>query len=297
MKKFLIIPLLCTTFSAFSQSFQVGDSVTIKSDAKHWMTGEPISAWVYLSPHPISQVGSSFHPDGLLINVSGARSWIKKDEVIKHRTNAPEVQTDTIILHDTIISVQKEERLVYVHDTIYVPNEAIKEPATQEKKPQTEPILYPDEFHRFQFYGDFNQYFNHKLYGAALALTFGARLTEYAFVGGGVEFGYWMAGQNAAKSMEFPVFVNTKIYLPVSQKFYPYIDMSLGANMGYRTSSPDESLRSTGFHYGAYAKGGIGIDMLKCLSLGVGYQYSGGFSNVSNDLHHAYVKIGFYFLR
>lgn len=291
MKKLLTISFLCVALGVFSQSFQVGDSVIVNSSAKYWMTGEPISSWVYLYPHSISQVGSPYHPNGILLNVDGARSWIKADEITKctSSTSVVEevavaqtiiVQKDTIILHDTIISIN--ERFVY--DTVYVPQQ------TETPKPL---VFIPDEY-RFQFYGDFNQYFGAKTYGAALEAIFGARMTEYAFIGGGVEFGYWMVGQNAAKSMEFPVFVHSKIYLPIEQAYYPHIEMSLGANMGYRTFTPDESLRPGGFHYGLYAKGGIGIDLLKCLSLGIGYQYGGGFSNVSSENHHGYVKIGVY---
>lgn len=291
MRKIIIASLLCTTLCAFSQSFHVGDSVMVNPSVKQWMTGEPISSWVYLSPHPISQVGSSYHPNGLLLNVKGARSWIKEDEVTKSSMKnraAQELRTDTVVLHDTIVSIQEKERIVPIHDTVFITQEIEKERILQS---------LPDEYCRFQFYGDLNQYFGPKNYGAGIAAIFGARLTEYAFVGGGLEFGYWMAGQNAAKSMEFPVFVHSRIYIPVNEKYYPHIEMSLGANMGYRTFSPDVSLRPSGFHYGVYAKGGIGIDLLKCLSLGVGYQYGGGFSNVASDLHHTYIKIGLYVLK
>lgn len=302
MKKLFTVSLLCVALSAFSQSFQVGDSVVVKSSAKHWMTGEPISSWVYLFPHSVSQVGSAHHPNGVLLNVDGARSWIKADEIYKSnaqsplQSNAPEtiattetiiIQKDTIFLHDTIVSIREMERVEYVHDTIVVSQKA------ETPKPS---VSIPDEY-RFQFYGDFNQYFCEKTYGAAVEAVFGARMTEYAFIGGGVEFGYWMTGKNAAKSMEFPVFVHSKVYLPIDQRFYPHIEMSLGANLGYRTFTPDETLRPSGFHYGVYAKGGIGIDLLKCLSLAVGYQYGGSFSNVSKEKHHAYLKLGVYFFK
>lgn len=126
---------------------------------------------------------------------------------------------------------------------------------------------------QFQCYLDFNQYFGAQNYGAGLETIFGTRMNEYAYIGGGVEYGYLGAGQNAAISMEFPVFVHSKIYLPVNDKFFPHIEMSLGANMGYRFYTPDESLRPSRFLHGIYAKGGVGIDWLDCLSLGVGYQY------------------------
>lgn len=285
MKKLLILTLLCMATSVFSQSIEVGDYVIVNRNAKRWMTGERISSWVYLHPHLVSQVGSSFHSNGILLNVDGAYSWIKVEEVTKLTINKTEVTTDTVIVRDTIVSTQEIERVVYVHDTMFVSNEVEKQPVSIAEQPSN---------YHFQFYGDFNQYFGPKNYGAGIEAIFGVRMTEFAYLGGGVEFGYWMAGANAAKSMEFPVFVHTKVYLPIKHKYYPHVEMSLGANMGYRFFTPDESLRQSGFHYGVYAKGGIGIDLLKCLSLGVGYQYGGGFSNVSYDLHHAYLKIGFY---
>ena len=291
MRKLFVISLLCITLSAFSQSLQVGDSVTVNPSVQYWMTGERISSWVYTHPHLVTQVCSLYHPHGVLLDVDGAYSWLKEDEVTKVNSDKQEssranvISHDTVIIRDTIISVQEKEHVVYIHDTTFVTKEV-------EKQVAISPVVL-DEY-KFQFYGDFNQYFGKNTYGAGVALTFGARMTEYAFLGGGVEFGYWTTGKNAAHSMEFPVFVNTKIYLPIEDKYYPYIDMSIGANMGYRMSTPDESLRPSGFHYGVYAKGGVGIDLLKCLSLGVGYQYGGGFSNISSDLHHAYLKIGFY---
>jgi len=294
MKKLLFISLLCFATSAFSQNVQVGDSVMVNRSAKYWMTGERISSWVYLHPHLVSQVGSIHHPNGILLNVEGAYSWIKEDEVTMAAHKSQASTKDTIILHDTIISIKEKEQIVYVYDTIYITEmakEAEKEEKTEKSGEYVVKLL--NEPH-FQFYGDFNQYFSKKLYGAALEAIFGARLCEYAYIGGGFEVGYWIAGKNVARSIEFPVFVHSKVYIPIDDKFFPHLEMSLGANMGYRYFTPDETLRPTGFHYGVYAKGGIGIDLLKCLSLGIGYQYGGGFSNVTSDLHRGYIKIGFY---
>lgn len=285
MKKLIVISLLAITTGLCAQSIQVGDSVTVNRTTKHWMTGERISSWVYLQPHAVSQVGSAYHPGGILLNIDGAKSWVKEDEVSKATSsNNAIVVNDTIVKHDTIITTIETEHIVYVHDTITVEKEVRKEASTA--LDETKQIF-------FQFYGNFNQYFGPKNYGAGGEFIFGARLTEYAYIGGGVEFAYMGAGENMAKSMQFPVFVHSKIYVPVRHQYFPYAEMSLGANMGYRTYTPDEASRPSGFHYGVYAKGGLGIDLLKCLSIGVGYQYGGEFSKVSDDLHHAYLKIGF----
>lgn len=288
MKRLIVISLLAIATGLCAQTIQVGDSVTVNRTTKHWMTGERISSWVYLQSHAVTQVGSAHHPGGILLNIDGAKSWIKEDEVSK-TTASKNINTivvsDTIIMHDTIITTKETERIVYVHDTVMTEKEIRKEASTT--------LLDESKQIYFQFYGNFNQYFGPKNYGAGGEFIFGARLTEYAYIGGGVEFAYMGAGENMAKSMQFPVFVHSKIYVPIRHLYFPYAEMSLGANMGYRTFTPDETLRPNGFHYGVYAKGGLGIDLLKCLSLGIGYQYGGEFSKISNDLHHAYIKIGF----
>lgn len=67
---------------------QVGDSVMVNPDSTHYMTGEKISPWVYTVKHAIQQVGSFFHPNGVLLK--GIISWVHQSALI------PENQTVAI---------------------------------------------------------------------------------------------------------------------------------------------------------------------------------------------------------
>lgn len=281
MKKLLIVCATCLSTMLMAQDITVGDTVMVKPETSHYLTGEKISKWVYLEPHQISQVGTAKFPNGILLNIKGANSWLGYEDVYatEKKNDISTKEQETVIIHDTIISYV--EKVMVKHDTICLTKEIVRENA--------EPLSHA----RFQFYGDANLYVGDLSYGAGLDFIFGARLSKYAFVGAGVEFDYLATGENAAKAMQFPVFVNTKVYLPIQDKYFPYVDMSLGANMGYTTFTPDESLRAKGFYHGLWAKGGIGIDLVKNLSLGIGYQYGGGISSLRSDLHHGYVKIGF----
>ena len=64
---------------------QVGDSVMVNPDSTHYMTGEKISPWVYTVKHAIQQVGSFFHPNGVLLK--GIISWVHQSALI------PDTQT------------------------------------------------------------------------------------------------------------------------------------------------------------------------------------------------------------
>ena len=59
---------------------QVGDSVMVNPDSTHYMTGEKISPWVYTVKHAIQQVGSFFHPNGVLLK--GIISWVHQSALI-----------------------------------------------------------------------------------------------------------------------------------------------------------------------------------------------------------------------
>ena len=59
---------------------EVGDSVMINKDSLHYETGERILDWVYDQVHVVRQVGSKWHPDGIL--VKGIYSWITSGSVV-----------------------------------------------------------------------------------------------------------------------------------------------------------------------------------------------------------------------
>ena len=59
---------------------EVGDSVMINKDSLHYETGERILDWVYDQVHVVRQVGSKWHPDGIL--VKGIYSWITSGSAV-----------------------------------------------------------------------------------------------------------------------------------------------------------------------------------------------------------------------
>ena len=60
--------------------WQVGDTVVIKRDNTHYLTGERMSTWVYYVSHPILQVGTKRFPDGVLLK--GIMSWVRPDGIM-----------------------------------------------------------------------------------------------------------------------------------------------------------------------------------------------------------------------
>ena len=64
-----------------TQTLQVGDTVTVNSDATHYLTGEKISQWVYKVTHRIRQIGSKQWGNGILIR--GINSWLSPESVTK----------------------------------------------------------------------------------------------------------------------------------------------------------------------------------------------------------------------
>ena len=86
MKRLMLFVLACTAIAVGSQAqtqedaLQIGDSVWVNPDTTHYMTGEEISLWVYTVKHTIQQVGSSFHPNGVLLQ--GIISWLHESALL-----------------------------------------------------------------------------------------------------------------------------------------------------------------------------------------------------------------------
>ena len=86
MKRTMLIVLACMAMTMTTQAqtqsntLEVGDSVWVNPDTTHYMTGEQISPWVYKVNHAIEQIGSLFHPDGVLLH--GIKSWVHKHALV-----------------------------------------------------------------------------------------------------------------------------------------------------------------------------------------------------------------------
>jgi hypothetical protein len=152
--------------------------------------------------------------------------------------------------------------------------------------------------------------------GPAIDLTLGARITKYFYLGAGVGYHTLMRNIDLDKTFAggtstsigktwfyynhyLPIYANLKIYRPVSPKFLPYIDTSIGGYIGFpemlsTSGSKNEYVNLTHdfiLSNGFYLRAGLGIDV-KRLNIGIGYELL----NASRPYyHHGYVKLGWRF--
>ena len=83
--------IMATTVTAQEQNstplsaFAEGDTVVIKRDHHHYLTGERMSRWVYNVEHTIRQVGGKRFPNGILLR--GIYSWVGPDDIVNKNTN------------------------------------------------------------------------------------------------------------------------------------------------------------------------------------------------------------------
>lgn len=295
MKKFLFITvavLACSYIQLNAQNVEVGDTVMVNPSTERYLTGERISRWVYDVPHTISQVGTTNFPEGVLLNIAGARSWLDKDDITivnpKNHTN--------IIVHDTIL-IPAQKEIVYLHDTIFQDNTINTIVKTDTIYIKEEGIHPEEKQTHFQLNANVLGLVGKYNAGFGLEGIFGARLNDYAFVGAGVEVeSLWMDwNKKAINGIQVAIFANTKVYLPIQNTYYPFMEMSAGLNMGNVEALNGTQKREEDLYFGLHARAGLGID-IKSFSLGIGYQFGGGCSKIESDLHHAYLRIGYRFL-
>ena len=110
----MLIVLACLAISIASQAqtqtttLQVGDSVWVNPDTTHYMTGEKISPWVYKVNHAIEQIGSLFHPDGVLLH--GIKSWVHKYALVPTQpTQKVEEQRPEVVEQQPVQEVMEEQ--------------------------------------------------------------------------------------------------------------------------------------------------------------------------------------------
>ncbi|MBQ5388403.1 MAG: hypothetical protein IIU55_04935 [Paludibacteraceae bacterium] len=145
MKRVMLIVLACLAISIASQAqtptttLQVGDSVWVNPDTTHYMTGEKISPWVYKVNHAIQQIGSVFHPNGVLLQ--GIKSWVHQSALLGARstTKLTEEETATApVVEETIeeTATIAEEATPVVEEATPVVEEAT--PVVEEATPVAE---------------------------------------------------------------------------------------------------------------------------------------------------------------
>ena len=128
---------------------EVGDSVMINKDSLHYETGERILDWVYDQVHVVRQVGSKWHPDGIL--VKGIYSWITSGSVVvvnEKEGSETETPSQETVVEESIVekpvveepilekTVEEPEVEEVVESTPEEPVvETIPEPAPIEEEP------------------------------------------------------------------------------------------------------------------------------------------------------------------
>lgn len=70
--------------------WHVGDTIMIKPETKHYLTGEEPSTWVYDREHTIQAIGSKRFPEGIL--VKGIISWVGPDDIYSPSRQPQEVK-------------------------------------------------------------------------------------------------------------------------------------------------------------------------------------------------------------
>ena len=125
---------------------EVGDSVMINKDSLHYETGERILDWVYDQVHVVRQVGSKWHPDGIL--VKGIYSWITSGSAVE--VNEKEVSETETPSQETVVEEPIVEKPVIeepiVEKTVEEPMvEEVVEPTPEEPVVETIPEPAPVE--------------------------------------------------------------------------------------------------------------------------------------------------------
>ncbi len=139
--------------------WQLGDTVVIKRDNTHYLTGERMSSWVYYVSFPIRQVGTKRFPDGVLLN--GIMSWVRPDgimlkgAVVREDTIAQaaalqhieeDKQTLNQLAEEVANMSQEEQRKIEKQANLYGAEvlRQTNEPQKQQTKQDTIPVVQED---------------------------------------------------------------------------------------------------------------------------------------------------------
>ena len=164
------------------------------------------------------------------------------------------------------------------------------------------------------------------LAGPGLDATIGARITKYSYLGVGMGYHTLMTkamigvpsgsqwhlppASRAVEDVEnyvytdvfdynhyLPLFINCKIYWPVSHKVHPFVDLSLGGFIGfnervyYELNNYTYNYKANRLANGFYMRTGLGLDVMR-VNLGIGYEF---LKNRVGSEHIGYVKLGWRF--
>ena len=134
---------------------EVGDSVMINKDSLHYETGERILDWVYDQVHVVRQVGSKWHPDGIL--VKGIYSWITSGSVVvvnekegsETETHSQETVVEESIVEKPVVEEPILEKTVEEPEVEEVvestPEEPVVETTSEPAPIEEEPAINSEE--------------------------------------------------------------------------------------------------------------------------------------------------------
>ncbi len=301
MRKTLTLICMALPMILFAQTeIKEGDFVFVKKTTTHYSTGESISSWVYGEPHQVSQIDSKYHPDGILLNVRGAKSWLNKSDVLLCVPQGEIAQPQVIREEPKVSPATSTTQVVngepiIIHDTITNYVEKIKEIV------KVDTVTRIDTIERVRSQKTYLQLdaapqitCGKENLGMGAHLTVGARVSDYYFIG----FGFGVEGSlvsfkdySSVYTMQIPMYANMRCYFPI-RDVYPFLDGAAGLNV-----------RELNFNHkidkewvcGLYARAGIGVEW-KRLIVGAGYQFTGGRNAIDDNVHQAYIKCGIRFV-
>jgi len=303
MRKLITLLCCCLPLALLAQTaIQVGDYVFVKRTTTNYSTGEAISSWVYDEPHQVSQVDSKFHPNGILLNVRGAKSWLEVSDVLlctprevdavvvpsTNKTETPSTSkvvvpttAEPVVIHDTVTKIVEKIKV----------QEVVKVDTVVEKDTIN---LIPTEQVSFQMDVAMQATCGEENVGVGAHVTLGGRFTNSFFLGLGVGFEgsvHNMPNHRVPYTFQIPIYANTRIYFPVNG-VSPFVDLAAGLNV--RELNFEDIVKKE-WICGLYSRAGVGVEW-KRLLVGAGYQFTGGSKTMQDNIHQAYIKVGFRFL-
>lgn len=118
--------------------------------------------------------------------------------------------------------------------------------------------------------------------GPNIDFTFGARIRDYIFVGGGIGFFTLLDAPDTFYNLVGAMHANVRGYLPVSETTMPYLDFALGMNLGVLGVGTSYNELYCGF----CTRVGLGVEY-KSLNVSLGYELM--------MAHSLYTRVGIRF--
>lgn len=113
-----------------------------------------------------------------------------------------------------------------------------------------------------------------------LSGVYGAIFRDYFFFGGGMGFKYYIGGDELFNALFFPIFLDTRVFVPLNEDLRPYGMFNIGYSLCVTASANSKSnnirdnskkTRSINLDGGLCFKIGVGVSFKK-VTVGIGYE-------------------------